>query len=80
MHVSYECRLERGPQMQGIILIKTLAQQTGLPSEYIESQLLALIKKRNIAPESIGLNCIREILSDLLMQTFDEFSQEPLLK
>ena len=63
--------------MQGLTLINTLIQQTGLPSEYVESKLLEIIKKRNLSPENISLNSIREVLSEILMQTFEELAQDP---
>lgn len=66
--------------MQGMTLIKTLVQQTGLPSEYLEPQLIRLIENRNLKPENINLNCIRDLLGELLMKTFEELVDEPVQK
>lgn len=62
--------------MYGLTLIQTLIQQTGLPSEYVESKLLEIIKKRNLSPENISLCSIRDVLSEVLMQTFEELAQD----
>ncbi len=62
--------------MQGLTLFNTLIQQTGLPSDYVESKLLEIIKRRNLSPENICLNGIREVLSEILMQTFEELAQD----
>jgi len=52
-------------------LLTTLIEATGLPTELVGRELQRLIVEKNVDPNHVTLQDIREILVDLLQSTFE---------
>ncbi|MGE0529616.1 MAG: hypothetical protein AB7G93_02005 [Bdellovibrionales bacterium] len=54
--------------MDGLGLLGTLIEASGLPRESIEPELLRLMKERDYSPERLTLPEVREILAAYLQE------------
>ncbi len=54
--------------LKGKELIQLLAQQTGLPQDLIESELVSMLQRNGKTKESATLDDIRELLIDYLQE------------
>lgn len=55
--------------MDGLDLLRTLVESTGLPTDSVESELNRLITRQGISPDQVTLDDIREILATYLQET-----------
>lgn len=52
--------------MSGHELINTVVAATGLPEDFARNELYSLLAQKNLSPESLSLEELREVLADLL--------------
>lgn len=62
--------------MQGLALLKTLIESTGLPPEAVERELNRILAKGNFQREELTLDDVRELLSVYLQDVLMEAKQE----
>lgn len=62
--------------MEGDELIAKLAQATGLPQPWVESELRQLAEKRGLNPQSLTLEQFRELMAEFLQDILLEAKQE----
>lgn len=60
--------------MEGTELIKFLAENSGLPKDWIETQMESMIDSKGINPAEITLDDIRVILAECLQEIILEHS------
>lgn len=66
--------------MSGHELFETLVMSTGLPEEYVRVRLERLLAENGSTLETLCLDDVREILSDLLLDLINSsLSEEPAL-
>lgn len=58
--------------MNGLVLLKTLIEATGLPPTAVERELNKIIFKNGLEPEKLSLDDIRNILSTYLLETMTD--------
>ena len=58
--------------MEGMELLRTLVEATGLPPAAVEPELLKLLSQRGLTPESVRLEDVREILAVYLQDVLLE--------
>jgi hypothetical protein len=58
--------------MEGLALLRVLIQSTGLPMEAMEREVQRLISERNLKPESLTLEDVREILASYLQDVLTD--------
>ena len=58
--------------MSGLELFESLVQSTGLPPEYASSRLQRLLSEKGFAAESLQVEQVREVLSELLLDVINE--------
>ena len=63
--------------MQGQELFDVLVENTGLPPEYVRRKLDHLLKTTGTPIESLSLEQVRDLLSNLLLDLIAESIQEP---
>jgi hypothetical protein len=63
--------------MQGQELFDLLVENTGLPPEYVRRKLDDLLKTTGTPVESLNLEQVRDLLSQLLLTLIEESIQEP---
>ncbi len=63
--------------MQGQELFDVLVENTGLPPEYVRRKLDTLLKTTGTPIESLSLEQVRDLLSNLLLDLIKESIQEP---
>ena len=66
-----------GFKMQGQELFDVLVENTGLPPEYVRRKLDTLLKTTGTPIESLSLEQVRDLLSNLLLDLIKESIQEP---
>jgi hypothetical protein len=68
---------QEGFKMQGQELFDVLVENTGLPPEYVRRKLDTLLKTTGTPIESLSLEQVRDLLSNLLLDLIKESIQEP---
>ena len=63
--------------MTGSELFEILVQNTGLPESYVRSRLERLVCENGGSVETVSLDQIRELLSDLLLELIEDSQKEP---
>lgn len=58
-------------------LLKLLIQSTGLPEEAVEREVAKLLVRRNLNPENLSLDDIREMLACYLQDVLVEAKSSP---
>ena len=58
--------------MVGVDLIEFLIESCGLPKESSREEIHALLARKNIAPENVTIENLREIFSEYLQDTLLE--------
>jgi hypothetical protein len=58
--------------MEGLALLRVLIQSTGLPMDAVEREVKRLLEARNLRPENITLEDVREILAFYLQDVLTE--------
>ena len=58
--------------MQGLDLLKSLVQSTGLPEEAVEKEMQRLMTKHGIVTEELSLATLRIILAEYLQDVLLE--------
>ncbi len=66
--------------MEGLALLRVLIQSTGLPMDAVEREITRLLAARNLRPESLTIENVREILAfylqDVLLEAKTSMSAE----
>ena len=66
--------------MSGHELFETLVKSTGLPEEYVRVRFERLLAENGSTLETLSLDDVREVLSDLLLDLINSsLSEEPQL-
>jgi hypothetical protein len=58
--------------MEGLGLLRVLIEATGLPVEAVERELNKILASRDLKPEDVTLDDVREILSSYLQDVLLE--------
>jgi hypothetical protein len=58
--------------MEGLALLRVLIQSTGLPMDAVEREVKRLLEARNLRPENLKLEDVREILAFYLQDVLTE--------
>ena len=58
--------------MEGLALLRVLIQSTGLPMDAVEREIKRLLQARNLRPEDLTLEDVREILAFYLQDVLTE--------
>lgn len=58
--------------MEGLALLRVLIQSTGLPMDAVEREIKRLLEIRNLKPEDLTLEHVREILAVYLQDVLTE--------
>jgi hypothetical protein len=58
--------------MEGLSLLKILIESTGLPANAVEREVNKLLAQRNLKPENVSLDDVREILISYLQDVLVE--------
>jgi hypothetical protein len=58
--------------MEGLALLRVLIQSTGLPMDAVEREVKRLLEARNLRPENLTLEDVREILAFYLQDVLTE--------
>lgn len=58
--------------MEGLSLLKTLIEATGLPAAAVEREVSQILAKKNLKPEALTLEDVREVLSAYLQDVLLE--------
>gem|GEM_PF-3700108 len=60
--------------MMGNKLFAEVTELTGLPEELIGKDFKALLERKGVAPESLTMQSLREVLADYLTQINEEIN------
>ena len=58
--------------MEGLGLLQTLVEATGLPKEYAEKEFNRILNEHQITPENLTLEQVRMVLAELLQDVLLE--------
>jgi hypothetical protein len=58
--------------MAGTELLELLIQNSGLPEQYVRSRMDFLMKQNGLTAETLDLDKVRELISDLLLDLINE--------
>lgn len=58
--------------MEGLALLRVLIQSTGLPMDAVEREINSLLAQRNLKPEDLTIDQVREMLAAYLQDVLTE--------
>lgn len=56
--------------------LKLISENCGLPNEFLEQELIHLVKNSGEDPQTVGLEKIREIMTEFLQDVFTDLLED----
>lgn len=74
-----EVNLSESETLEGHLLVETLLNSTGLPSQLVSSELEALLEGTGQSKESLTLDRLRQVMLQYLESTHQSLQEDSLL-